>query len=158
MSQGGSHYNEQLLWQNIDSFMVKVMEYSTSLFIFVLEVFKVLATPLKLVNQIDHINQPSFFSLTLYSQAHPCIRVRMLSFIYFWVFLDHVTTCFLFSQLLKNQDSCLHPQGISWFNSSTEEDSCSCYSGREPLRSKTSYANCLLFAPYCHGVTSTCIV
>lgn len=60
MSQGGSHYNEQLLWQNIDSFMVKViseyLESSISLFIFVSEVFKVLATPLKLVIQVDHIN------------------------------------------------------------------------------------------------------
>lgn len=59
-SQGASLYNEQLLRQNIDSFMVKVIseypESSMSLFIFVSEVFKFLATPLKLVIEVDDIN------------------------------------------------------------------------------------------------------
>lgn len=139
--------------------MVKVIseypESSMSLFIFVSEVFKFLATPWKLVIEVDDINQPSFLSLSLYSEAHPCTSVRMLLFMYFCFFFFGL--CFFFGLVsfffhnLKNQDSCLHPQGISWFNSSREEESCNCYSGREPLSSKTSYTNLLLillFAPY----------
>lgn len=55
-------------------------ESSTSLFALVSDVFKDLATRLKLVNQVDHVNQLAFFSLPLYAQNHPCMRGRILLF------------------------------------------------------------------------------
>lgn len=84
------------------------------------------------------------------AQGSECCYLRIsVFFLQTLVFFGLVL--FFFSQLLRNQDSCLHPQGISWFNSSREEESCNCYSGRDPLSSKTSYTNLLLillFAPY----------